>query len=55
MTKELTPLEAFDLIKCNCNQNYPDFDKQAKIVETALKENIKLRNSTINIVQLIKS
>lgn len=34
MNKEL---EAFELIKCNCNQNYPDFEKQAKIVENALK------------------
>ena len=34
MSKEL---EAFNDICCNTNQNYPDFQKQKKIVETALK------------------
>ena len=34
MSKEL---EAFNCICCNTNQNYPAFQKQRKIVETALK------------------
>ena len=34
MSKEL---EAFNGICCNTNQNYPDFQNQRKIVETALK------------------
>ena len=37
MNKQLSLLEAFNLIKCNCNQNYPDFKKQAKVVETVLE------------------
>lgn len=35
MSKEL---EAFNGICCNTNQSYPDFQKQSKIVETALKK-----------------
>lgn len=44
MSKEL---ETFHTILCNCNQNYPDFEKQAKIVETALKKYEKMKQAKL--------
>ena len=51
MSKEL---EAFNGICCNTNQCYPDFAKQRKIVETALKENQDSKNKLKKLLKTIE-